>query len=202
MFESWPELWGGGYSGYRTTLRKFLWFRTVTGGNAPEYDTVIGRIVSFITRRAAPLKIEADLEPIQSGSGDPSPDNVRPISGHSGAVVTDTGTNIWGGEKMANDMVAAVNNSATCFKDSDSYGDYVRLNVGAAMNQKVLNTCKFKENTQYTVIFKAKKSNTNENTNVSFHYTDGGVGYWKFPTGFSADTVYTVAFTSLSGKND
>ena len=87
MFESWPELWGGGYPAYRTTLRKFLWFRTVTGGNAPQYDTVIGRIVSFITRRAAPLKIEATLSPIQSGTGDPSPENIRPISGHTGADI-------------------------------------------------------------------------------------------------------------------
>ena len=73
MFESWPELWGGGYPAYRTTLRKFLWFRTVTGGNAPEYDTVIGRIVSFITRRAAPLKIEASLSPIQDLHGYDNP---------------------------------------------------------------------------------------------------------------------------------
>ena len=87
MFESWPEMWGGGYPAYRTTLRKFLWFRTVTGGNAPEFKTVTGKIVSFLTRRIAPLKIEATLEPIQSGTGDPSPDNVRPISGHSGADI-------------------------------------------------------------------------------------------------------------------
>lgn len=73
MFESWPELWGGGYPAYRTTLRKFLWFRTVTGGNAPEYDTVIGRIVSFLTQRAAPLKIEADLSPIQDLHGYDAP---------------------------------------------------------------------------------------------------------------------------------
>ena len=87
MFESWPEMCGGGYPAYRTTLRKFLWFRTVTGGNAPEFKTVTGNIVDFVTQRIAPLKIEATLEPIQSGTGDPSPDNVRPISGHSGADI-------------------------------------------------------------------------------------------------------------------
>lgn len=73
MFESWPEMWGGGNPAYRTTLRKFLWFRTVTGGNAPKYETVTGRIVSFITRRAAPLKIEATLTPIQSLNGQDAP---------------------------------------------------------------------------------------------------------------------------------
>ena len=73
MFESWPEMWGGGYPAYRTTLRKFLWFRTVTGGNAPEFKTVTGRIVSFLTKRIAPLKIEADLEPIQDLHGQDAP---------------------------------------------------------------------------------------------------------------------------------
>ena len=80
-------MWGGGYPAYRTTLRKFLWFRTVTGGNAPEFKTITGRIVQFLTQRIAPLKIEASLEPIQSGTGDPSPDNVRPITGHTGADI-------------------------------------------------------------------------------------------------------------------
>lgn len=73
MFESWPEMWGGGYPAYRTTLRKFLWFRTVTGGNAPEFKTVTGRIVSFLTKRIAPLKIEAALEPIQDLHGYDNP---------------------------------------------------------------------------------------------------------------------------------
>lgn len=35
-----------------------------------------------------------NLEPKQSGSGDPSPSNVRPISGHDGVVVKRTGKNI------------------------------------------------------------------------------------------------------------
>ena len=38
--------------------------------------------------------VTADLEPIQSGSGDPSPDNVRPITGWTGAKVTRCGKNL------------------------------------------------------------------------------------------------------------
>lgn len=34
------------------------------------------------------------FSPIQSGSGDPSPDNVRPISGRTGATITRTGSNL------------------------------------------------------------------------------------------------------------
>lgn len=38
--------------------------------------------------------LSVSIEPVQSGSGDPAPDNVRPISGHSTAVVTRTGKNL------------------------------------------------------------------------------------------------------------
>ena len=68
-------------------FRVEYWLEEWCGGSAPTYQTITGRIVSFLTQRIAPLKIEADLEPIQSGTGDPSPDNVRPISGHSGADI-------------------------------------------------------------------------------------------------------------------
>jgi hypothetical protein len=36
-----------------------------------------------------------NIEPVQAGSGDPSPDNVRPISGWTGAKVTRTGKNLF-----------------------------------------------------------------------------------------------------------
>ena len=39
--------------------------------------------------------LKVSIEPIQSGSGDPSPSNVRPISGWTEANVTDCGVNVW-----------------------------------------------------------------------------------------------------------
>lgn len=43
-----------------------------------------------------PVKeLKVGIEPIQSGSGDPSPTNVRPISGHDSVTVTRTGVNVW-----------------------------------------------------------------------------------------------------------
>lgn len=43
-----------------------------------------------------PMKdVLVHIEPVQEGSGDPSPDNVRPISGWTGAKVTRTGVNVW-----------------------------------------------------------------------------------------------------------
>lgn len=72
-------------------------------------------IATFETPYAEPLKqIVATFGPIQAGSGDPSPENIRPISGRTVAAVSDTGVNVWdeqwevgqynvtNGEKVAN----------------------------------------------------------------------------------------------------
>ena len=58
-------------------------------------DTASGAIASFSDGAAMPVKsLTVDIEPVQSGSGDPSPTNVRPISGHTSAVVTRCGKNV------------------------------------------------------------------------------------------------------------
>ena len=52
-------------------------------------------IVSIPDAAAAPVDaLTVGVEPVQSGSGDPSPTNVRPISGWTGANVTRTGKNL------------------------------------------------------------------------------------------------------------
>lgn len=52
-------------------------------------------LVSFSTNLAEPLeKCECEFSPVQAGTGDPSPDNVRPISGWTGLTVTRTGKNL------------------------------------------------------------------------------------------------------------
>ena len=53
-------------------------------------------IASFNDGTANPMpSLEISIEPVQSGSGDPSPSNVRPISGWSGADVTRCGVNLF-----------------------------------------------------------------------------------------------------------
>jgi len=59
-------------------------------------DTASGAIASFPDGMAAPAKdVTIGIEPVQAGSGYPSPTNVRPISGWTGANVTRTGFNVW-----------------------------------------------------------------------------------------------------------
>lgn len=59
-------------------------------------DTASGAIASFPDGADnVPVKsLTVDIEPVQSGSGDPSPTNIRPISGHTQAVVTRTRKNL------------------------------------------------------------------------------------------------------------
>lgn len=64
--------------------------------NTPHIVTASGSIASFNTDMKAPLKeCKIHFLPVQSGSGDPSPDNVRPITGWTGVNACLTGNNIW-----------------------------------------------------------------------------------------------------------
>lgn len=59
-------------------------------------DTASGAIASFPDGAAMPMEsLTVEMSPIQSGSGDPSPDNVRPITGRDAVTVTRTGINVW-----------------------------------------------------------------------------------------------------------
>lgn len=58
------------------------------------YSSASGDVVSFMGD-GSPLKsLAVDIRPVQEGSGDPSPENVRPISGWTGAQVTRAGKNL------------------------------------------------------------------------------------------------------------
>lgn len=57
--------------------------------NTPHVETASGSIATFQTDMVGKLKeCKIYFEPVQEGSGDPSPDNVRPITGWTGCEVT------------------------------------------------------------------------------------------------------------------
>ena len=60
-------------------------------------DTASGSIVSITDGQSViPVdSLKVSLEPIQSGSGTPSPTNIRPISGHTEVDTHRTGVNVW-----------------------------------------------------------------------------------------------------------
>ena len=78
-----------------TPVRKLLALHAMAGGVPLTEYTVTGNPVSFETNVAKPLsQCLLSFLPVQSGTGDPSPDNVRPITGWTGAnaYLSDTGT--------------------------------------------------------------------------------------------------------------
>ncbi|MBQ1792794.1 MAG: hypothetical protein II008_21675, partial [Oscillospiraceae bacterium] len=66
-------------------------------------DTASGSIASFPDgAENVPVKeLSCEIVPVQSGSGDPAPDNVRPISGYTGAEIPVTGKNLAAGGVVA-----------------------------------------------------------------------------------------------------
>lgn len=69
-------------------------------------ETASGAVASFDdgADRVPAQKLIVNIEPVQAGSGDPSPDNVRPITEWTGAVIKRTGVNVWD-EKWENGYI-------------------------------------------------------------------------------------------------
>ena len=94
-----------------TPLRRLLWLGGVAANKTVE-DTASGNPVSFVTDLAKPLsRLVASFLPVQSGTGDPSPENVRPITGW-------TGLNVWHGGKNLLDKTNVINGYFTVSGDN------------------------------------------------------------------------------------
>ena len=89
---------------------------SVTSNLSGEYGgSGSGEIVSFETDSENVFsKLQVGLEPVQEGSGDPSPTNVRPIRGHSEVDV-----NVVGKNKLPPLSVPSSLNGVTITKDSN-----------------------------------------------------------------------------------
>ena len=76
------------------TTEDLLFMAGASGVKGVE-DTATGNPVTFLTDLAKPLKsLIANFLPIQSGTGDPSPTNIRPITGWTGVNVFHAGKNL------------------------------------------------------------------------------------------------------------
>lgn len=162
-------------------------------------DTASGAVASFPDGAdGIPLKsCIVQVNPVQEGSGDPSPDNIRPITGWTGCEVQRTGINIFGGESFKDAVLA---NISIATAGEDENGKYVSFTAGAASNEKVLFEYPWKENTVYTFIYRYRKNNTNAMTNLAVYYKDGTYNYLSKSGGVEADTVYTEVLKSSKNK--
>ena len=147
-------------------------------------------------------KLLVSIDPIQEGTGDPSPENVRPISGRTGLSVVRSGKNLLGGSAMGQSIVDAINNPTYSYMGEDSNGKYVTLLAGNQIQHvNLFPKMKFKENTVYSLIVKITRyqEGQNLNSNVAFHYTDGTFAWFTFNA--SSDTeVIKMSAKSASGK--
>ena len=73
--------------------------RMIVDSLAPEFSET-GAVVTCNPVAGYPLSIQAQIVPVQEGSGDPSPENVRPISGWDVLQVTRCGLNLWTWDKF------------------------------------------------------------------------------------------------------
>lgn len=171
--------------------------------NAFVTESLTGSIASF-TDGADDIPVKslvAEIVPLQSGSGDPSPDNVRAISGWSECNVSVACDNLFGGievvdaiqQNFANVVVDTANKSFH-YSPTSAEG-YVQV-IGIVYKGKHF---PFKENTQYTFIIRVDKDSANDALNLGVAYTDGtnNGGFWKS----QADADGWIVFTTPEGKS-
>lgn len=106
---------------------------SVTSNLSGEYGgSGSGEIVSFETDSEDIFtKLQVDLEPIQEGSGTPSPSNVRPIRGHSGVDVNVGGKNLFDpvDKESSGTKLEVIGNSVRLIAKTNSIGTGSYLTV-------------------------------------------------------------------------
>lgn len=77
-------------------ILRLAWLKRLSGGGGgePVYKTVSGNPVTFDAVAAPLQQLKVDFAPVQAGSGDPSPTNVRPISDWTGLTATVNGATV------------------------------------------------------------------------------------------------------------
>ena len=104
-----------------------------------------------------PVKtLTANIEPTQSGTGDPSPDNVRPISGYTGVTVTRTGKNLIDPAGMVRENVFSAN----------ADGSYTFTKTAQSSSGRITNICDCRVKAGQMVTFSADITGTPTSGNL------------------------------------
>lgn len=176
--------------------------KSVATGGAPIVPTTkSGSIVTFDADEDTVISsLKVSITPKQAGSGDPSPSNVRPISGWTDADVTVTGENVWGGQPFADAFLNTYSNRTYVYQSSDADGEFINYTPYQAGGFVLFD--KFKPNTRYTFIARAKGTNLTAagTVNLLVKYTDGAVDYISSPS-MTGSSYATFAWTSAVNKS-
>lgn len=124
-----------------------------------------------------PLNVVSGITPIQAGSGDPTPSNVRPITAHANVKVTRCGVNLIDLSRFLEANWAVGEDGAYFGKPTDLYAKFGKPKGG------FLSGC-FKPNTRYTLKSYARHDAVSETTVVTAQagilYTDGTSSNFQF----------------------
>lgn len=119
-----------------STLRKLMLLKGATGGSKAVEAEVTGNPVTFLTDLAKPLKsLLVPFLPVQSGSGDPSPQNIRPILPWNGLKVWNGGKNL-----LPESAVEYGSYNTSGEKLQDGNNKYRRLSVNLPAGNYVFST--------------------------------------------------------------
>lgn len=169
-------------------------------------ETVSNRDIVTIQNgsNCAVSSLKVNIDAVQSGSGDPSSSNIRPISGWSGVDIRQAQENLWGGEEMMNDIKAVVVSSSTgTAANNVRYIQYSPSSTSMPDSSLLINgkytrgNVKFKENTQYTFVISAQK-NSYTSVGLMVGYTDGT--YESVPALDTTGVKRTVTYVTTAGK--
>lgn len=216
-----PLVQGGGYYPSRvwTPFVRGNGFTTQDGGEEQGVPkTVSGALIHILDALAAPVwALSVAINPVQGGSGTPSPDNVRPISGWTQAKVTRTGKNLltaappWGTSaamvvdlgkdvsvdsvviqfKANNTSAASTNAALIDLRESDGTHHYSTLNGYRRADGTYFN----QQNTPFSGVFSVRHQN------IKFRYVYAwytGSAY----SAFAADTITDWQITIADAVSD
>ena len=135
-----------------------------------ELQSVSGGIVSFPNGAGGiPVKdLQVSIEAVQSGSGDPSPTNVRPISGWTGAEVNVTGKNLLASASLKNGVYISNTTGNEVSYGTWSASGYIPMQINTRYRLLRLN------NGEYTPVVGANLYWAAYDKN--FNYVTGGSG--------------------------
>lgn len=119
---------GGGKIDDSTLGRDTTWSsKMIVDSLAPAFEES-GSVVTCNPVFRYPLSVMSQIVPVQEGKGDPSPENVRPISGWNEATIWKSGENLVNQDLAKNGSIGTEGGKLS-INESATYGVYLSCNV-------------------------------------------------------------------------
>lgn len=151
-----------------------------SGNYAPAIITSASGTMASFTDGANNIPVNdltIEIDPVQSGSGNPAPDNIRPISGWTGATLYRTRTNLINQDVLLLGTSWAYSQEIPTYKGVPVYyGTLSNLcGNGKPLANAIPVNFKYEENTQYRVSYWWKRytPSTANGLKIQYYYTDG-----------------------------